>query len=277
MARKRSQVGTFGSHLQHFARSVDIVDRGTFDQARLLVCEYLHDELDAVYFELALEQEVNDAPGLKTFWNSANRDFSIEIRRPDGGYQSQLALSFGTGKPLWILSADDQPLRHAQSYQDLWSHLSDLPQYRSPMDADLYTSIIVPMIRPGKPVAGVMCFDSWRRLDIADYDQQEVIMLADALGVLLDLRRLNNVQAQGTRDAVSNLRQIRAAVAFPHITKSRVFVAFSARADQQAVGLLLDELDKFGDRLTILPWHHIDDSGTISAQLAQAITASQFG
>src|SRR5262249_12792142 len=145
MARKRSHVGTFGSHFQHFARSVDIVDDGTFDQARQLVSEYLRDELEAVYFELALEQEVNDAPGLKTFWNSANRDFSIEIRRSDGEYKSQLALSFGSVKPLWIVSADDGPLRHAQSYQDMWWHLTDLPPYRSPLDQELFTSVVIPM------------------------------------------------------------------------------------------------------------------------------------
>src|SRR5262249_37841276 len=150
--------------------------------------------LEAVYFELALEQEVNDAPGLKTFWNSANRDFSIEIRRSDGEYKSQLALSFGSVKPLWIVSADDGPLRHAQSYQDRWWHLTDLPPYRSPLDQELFTSVVIPMTRPSRRVSGVMCFDSRKRLDIADFDRQELIVLADALGVLLDLRSLNEVQ-----------------------------------------------------------------------------------
>jgi hypothetical protein len=277
MSRKRSHVGTFGSHLRHFARSVDIVDNSIFVDARQLVCEYLRDQLEAVYFELALEHQVNDAPGLKTFWSSGNRDFSTGVKRPDGQYSSQLALSFGTGKPLWIVSADDRPLRSAEDYQDLWSQLAGLPRYRSPIDDDLFTSVLIPMWRPGGRRLGVMYLESSRRLDIADFDRQELTMLADALGVLLDLRQLNDLQTQGTRDAVSDLRRTKDAVVFPQIAKPQIFVAFSSRADQQVVGLLVDELDKLNDRLRILPWDRIDDTGMISTHLAQAITTSRFG
>src|SRR6266581_4401165 len=116
MRRRRSQVGTFGSHLQHFARSVDIVDRATLVDARQMIWDYLREQLDAVYFEVTLEHWVNDAAGLKTNWSSANRDFSVEIRQPDGRYGSQVALSFGTRNPLWVVSPDRRPLRVADSY-----------------------------------------------------------------------------------------------------------------------------------------------------------------
>jgi hypothetical protein len=122
-----------------------------------------------------------------------------------------------------------------------------------------------------------MCFDSRKRLDIADFDREEFLLLADSIGVLLDLRSLNDVQAQGTRDALGTLRQIKAAVTFPQVSKPQVFVAFSSRADREVVGIILDELEKLEDRLRILPWNHIDESGMISAQLAQAISSSKFG
>jgi len=98
--QRRSQIGTFASHLQHFARSVDIVDNQTFSDARELVFDYLKDQLHAVYFELTLETLVNDAKGLRTFWSSASRDFSSAIKDSDGRYVSQATLSHDQGKPL---------------------------------------------------------------------------------------------------------------------------------------------------------------------------------
>jgi Predicted nucleotide-binding protein containing TIR-like domain len=66
-------------------------------------------------------------------------------------------------------------------------------------------------------------------------------------------------------------------VVFPQIAKPRVFVAFSSRADKQVVGVLLDELENLTDHLRVLSWDRIDDAGTISRQLAEAISTSQFG
>jgi hypothetical protein len=133
------------------------------------------------------------------------------------------------------------------------------------------------MWRPGNRVLGIMCVEAGEYLDIADYDRQELRVLADALGVLLDLRHLNDVQSLGTRDAVANLRRIKQAVVFPQVAKPRVFVAFSSRADQEVVGVLLDELENLTDQLRVLSWDRIDETGTISAQLAEAISTSQFG
>jgi hypothetical protein len=256
---------------------VDIVDDDTFSDARQLVCEYLEDQIDGVYFELALEHLVNDVTGLRTFWSSANRYFSMQIRDPDGAYSSQVALCYGAAKPLWIVGADHGPLRSAKGYLDMWSGLSDLPQYREPIDEDLFTSVHIPMFRPGNRVLGVMYVESSTYLDIADFDRQELALLADALGVLLDLRQLNAVQAQGTHDALANLRRTKDAVVFPQIAKPQAFVAFSPRADEEVVGILLDELEALTDRLRVLPWDRIDETGTISTQLAQAISTSQFG
>ena len=275
--QRRSQVGTFATHLQHFARSVDIVDNQTFTDARELVFDYLKDQLHAVYFELTLETLVNDAKGLRTFWSSASRDFSSAIKDSDGRYVSQATLSHDRGKPLWIVGVDHGPLRSANGCLDMWSGVTDLPPYRPPVDQDVLTSVLLPMWRPGNRVLGIMCVESSEHLDIDDFDRQELRVLADALGVLLDLRHLNDVQTLGTRDAVTNLRQIKDAVVFPQIAKPRVFVAFSSRADKQVVGVLLDELENLTDHLRILSWDRIDDTGTISGQLAEAISTSQFG
>src|SRR5215218_7632235 len=277
MAKRYPQVGTFGSHLQHFARSVDIVDDQTVSEARSLVYEYVQDELHAAYFELTRTYTIDDAPALRTWWSSANNEFSTTIRKVGGQYSSQLAASCDTGKPLWIVSPQREPLRRTDTFVDLWSDVTDLPRYRAPLDRDLLTSIVIPMWRPNNRILGLMYLESTEYLDIAEFDPQELALLADALGVLLALRDLNHIQTQGTRDAINNLRRIKDAVVFPQIARPQLFVAFSGRADQEVVGILGDVLNEFSSRLRIVHWNRIDDSGTITAQLADVITTSRFG
>jgi hypothetical protein len=277
MTRRRSQVGTFGSHLQHFARSVDIVDEQTLEDARNLVHEYILEELDAAYFELATVHMVDDAVGLRTRWSSESKDFSTTIRTAEGGYSSQLAACFDAGRPLWIVSPEREPLRRATSYVDRWSGVTALPAYKAPMDGDLFTSIVLPMRRPNDRILGVMCLESAKYLDIAEFDTGELDLLADALGVLLDLRELHEVQTQGTRDAIRNLRRIKDIVVFPQLAKPQIFLAFSARADPEVVGVLGEVLKGFSNRLRVVQWNRIADSGTITAQIADAIATSRFG
>jgi hypothetical protein len=277
MARRYPEVGTFGSHLQHFARSVDIVDDQTVNEARSLVYEYIQDELRAAYFELTRVYTIDDAPALRTWWSSANKEFSTTIRKVSGQYSSQLAVCCDTGKPLWIVSPQREPLRRTEAYVDLWSDVIDLPRYRAPLERDLLTSIAIPMWRPNNRILGLMYLESTEYLDIAEFDHQELALLADALGVLLDLRDLNQVQTQGTRDAINNLRRIKDAVVFPQIARPQLFVAFSGNADQEVVDILGDVLNEFSSRLRIVQWNRIDDSGTITAQLADVITTSRFG
>jgi hypothetical protein len=53
----------------------------------------------------------------------------------------------GTRKPLWVVGADGGALRAAERYMDLWSNVTELPRYRSPVDdQDLYTSVLIPMV-----------------------------------------------------------------------------------------------------------------------------------
>jgi hypothetical protein len=277
MAKGRSQVGTFGTHLQNFARSVDIVDDQTLNETRSIIYEYVQSELDAATFEVVLSSWVDNAPGLRTSWSSVNRDFTTTIKGADNEYTSQLAASFGTGSPLWIVNPEGEPLRSADSYVDQWSHLTDLP-YRPPTNnRDLFTSIVIPMRRPNNRILGVMALESATYLDIAEYDSGELELLADALGVLIDLGDLNHVQTQGTRDAIGNLRRIKGTVVFPQIAKPQLFLAFSGGADQEVVGVIVEVLEEFEDHLRVVQWDQIEESGTITTQLTEEITTSRFG
>jgi hypothetical protein len=278
MSRKPSQVGTFASHLQHFARSVDIVDRDTLNTLQDLIFEYLRDEFDAKYLDLSIQQEVSGAPGLRTFWSSSRRDHSSPIKDPEGAYTSQTALCYDMKTPLWIVGLAQEPLRDAEGYKDIWSQVTDLPKYRSPInDRSLLTSVLIPIHRPNDRILGVMDVESSKYQDIADFDSEELVALADAWGVLIDLRDFNDIQTQGTRDAVKHLRSLKNSAGFPQIAKPQVFVAYSTRADNRVVGIIVEEIGRLPGPPKVVKWRDIEASGNITAQIDDVINTSRFG
>ena len=121
-----------------------------------------------------------------------------------------------------------------------------------------------------------MNVESSRYLDIADFERQELDVLADAIGVLLDLRQMHEVQAMGTADALDDLRKVKDAVVFPQIAKPQVFLAFPVRAEEDVVGVLKAVLHEQGD-LRVVSWDQIDATGKVTVQIEEAITSSQFG
>src|SRR5215470_11956330 len=98
-------MNTFANQLRHFARSVDIVDDGTFDGVRQLIYRYVRAELGAAYFELMREQSMErySATGLKMFWSSDEADHTWAVQGQDGTYTNLVTLAFGEKQPLWIV------------------------------------------------------------------------------------------------------------------------------------------------------------------------------
>ena len=269
-------VRTFGDHLRQFARSVDIVDDQTLDAVRDLIYTYVKDELDAAYFSVAAEQSVDGRIGLRTVWSSENQDFSTTIRNTEGGYTSQISVSFDQGKPLWIVDPGRGSLRNATSYVDLWSEMLDLPAYQAPVKRDMKTSIIVPMIH-WSHILGVIYLESTSHLEIAEVTKAELTLIADTIAILLELRRANRAQLTGTRAAVSDLGLTLRNTKFPRLTKPQIFVAFSGRADDKVVGVIQEALDEFSDALHTVQWNGIDESGSITLGLIEEIARSRFG
>jgi hypothetical protein len=270
-------VRTFGDYLRHFARSVDIVDERTIEEIRKLVYTYVRSELEANYFSLASEQIVNGMIGLKTIWSTENEEHATAIRRPDGSYSSQISYAFGERIPLWIVNKEQKPLRRASEYVDLWSGAADLPEYVSPpINRDMKTSIVVPLVHWAHAL-GVIYLESTAYLEITDVAKDELLLLADALSILMELRQTNRSQVAGTRDAVSDLEAILVDTKFPRLTKPQIFVAFSARADDDVVGVIREVLAGFDDALSVVLWNRIEESGSITLRLVEEIARSRFG
>jgi hypothetical protein len=269
-------VKTFGDYLRHFARSVDIVDEHTIDEVRDLVYAYVRDELEAAYFSLAAEQTVDGRVGLRTIWSTNNADHATTIRTPEGNYSSQISVAFGERKPLWIVNPDQRPLRQSTEYVDRWSGVTDLPRYQAPIDREMKTSIVLPLIHWSR-VLGVICLESTSCLEITEVAKDELQLLADAVAILSELRQTNRAQVAGTRAALTDLKAILSSTKFPRITKPQVFIAFSSRADDEVVGAIQKVLGEFNDILRIVLWNKIEESGSITLRLIEQIARSRFG
>lgn len=269
-------VPTFGDHLRQFARSVDIVDDQTLDGVRDLIYNYVRDELDATFFSLASVQQVNGRPGLRTFWSSENQDHATTILDPAGDYTSQISVSFDRLKPLWVVDPERGSLRQAKQYVDLWSEIPDLPAYQAPINRDMKTSIIVPLVHWARPL-GVIYLESTSYLEIAEVTKDELELLADTIAIMLELRQANRAQITGTRAAVTDLANTLRNTKFPRLTKPQIFIAFSGRADDSVIGVIQQVFDEFSDALRVVQWNGIEDSGSITLGLIEEIARSRFG
>ena len=269
-------VKSFGDYLRHFARTVDIVDEHTLEEVRDLVYTYVRDELEAAYFSLACEQTVDGHAGLRTVWSTENEEHATTILTAEGPYSSQISVSFGERRPLWIVNSDQRPLRQSNVYVDRWSGITDLPTYQAPINRDMKTSIVMPLIHWTR-VLGVIYLESTSYLEITEVAKDELSLLADAVAILLELRQTNRAQVAGTRAALSELKAILVSTKFPRLTQPQVFVAFSSRAADEVVGTIQQVLNDFSDALRVRQWNAIEESGSITLRLIEEIARSRFG
>ena len=266
----------FGGQLRHFARSVDIVDDRTFDEVRDLVYSYLQIEFEASYLSLAIEHPINGRPGLKTDWNSEGGERSTTIQTPEGKYTSHISVAFAEGKPLWIVNPDHRPLRWVSEYADQWSSIAELPNYVAPVNRDMRTSIIVPLLRWTRPI-GIVCLESTSSMDSTGPAKDGLELIADALAILFDLRRAYRSQTTGTRDAIGELRDIVRSTRFPTLTKPQIFIASSSKADDKVIAVVREVLGDFSERLGTVQWNRMRQTGSITSQIVEEISKSSFG
>jgi hypothetical protein len=271
-------VKTFAELLKQFALSVDIVDQGTFDRVRDHVVEYMKSELEAAYFGLMTRAVIDGQPGLQTTWSSADQGSATTIRTGDG-YTRQVSLAFDRRRPLWVVSADGGPLREvadSAGFVDLWSGSTDLPRYVAPVDEPMKTSIMLPLVRVGRPL-GVMYLESTTHVEATPVAKHELTMLAEAIAILIELRDANKTQTEGTERAVSQLGRFLGTAKFPRLTKPNLFLASADTADSQVLGVLKGVLAEFDSKVTVFDWQEIADSGAITSQIADRIVRSRYG
>jgi hypothetical protein len=271
-------VQTFAELLRQFALTVDIVDQGTFNRVRDHVVEYMKNELEAAYFGLMTRSVIDGQPGLQTTWSSADQGSGTTIRTGDA-YTRQVSLAFDRRRPLWVVAADGGPLRDvtdSAGFVDLWSNTTDMPRYVAPVDEPMKTSIMLPLVRVGRPL-GVMYLESTTHVEATPVAKHELTTLAEAIAILIELRDANKTQTDGTERAVSQLGRFLGRAKFPRLTKPNLFLASADDADSQVLGILKGALAEFESKVTVFDWQEIADSGAITSQIADRIVRSRYG
>ena len=243
-------VKTFAELLRQFALSVDIVDQATFNRVRDHVVEYMRNELEAAYFGLMTRSTIDGQPGLQTTWSSADQGSATTIRSGDG-YTRQVSIAFDQRRPLWVVAADGGALRDVDDpagYLDLWSDVTGLPRYVSPAEEPMKTSIMLPLVRIGRPL-GVMYLESTTHVEATPVAKHELTTLAEALAILIELRDANKAQTEGTEKAVSQLGRFLGQAKFPRLTKPNLFLASADDADSHVLGILKGVLAEFDSKV----------------------------
>jgi len=271
-------VKSFGELLKQFALSVDIVSEATFNRVRDYVVEYMRNELETAYFGLMTRSVIDGQPGLQTTWSSADQGSATTIRTGDG-YTRQVSLCFDQRRALWVVSKDGTPLREVRDpdgFVDLWGGATQLPMYMAPVDEPMQTSIMLPLVRIGRPL-GVMYLESVAHVEATPVAKGELMTLADAIAILIELRDANKSQTEGTETAVTQLGRFLRTAKFPRLTKPNLFLASADDADIQVLGILREVLAEFDSMVSVFDWQEIADAGAITSQIADRIVRSRYG
>jgi hypothetical protein len=265
---------TFGNRLKRFALSVDIVDDYIFRQAWDLVRQYIAQQLKPTYWALLIDSEVNNGPGLLARECSEGSKPSFSLREEDH-YAGLAAYSFAEGKPLWLVSPDKGPLDPEKPIQDHWSKANNLPSFDRP-NAGIKTVVLVPIRQRGRTI-GVLDLQSPEYNELTKRMTAELVLVAETLSVLLTLSEINKAQRDDTLEAIRLHSKALNEESWPPLTKPKIFVASSGKADEKVMGAIRGVLDEFREQLDVHYWKKSSASGNINREILKQVKECQFG
>ena len=278
---------TFAEQLKHFAMSGDFVDADLCRSIRNLIDRYVTDTLGMDFYQVMVDgTRMKGRPALKTAvstgqaWTNEIQD-AVPIQEETGAYKGQSTLAYEKDKKLWVTAAWDEGenvcLNDAQTYQDHWSGLKDLPEYFSEQKSEVRTSIVVPL-KYGDRVFGFICLESSQMLEITESGKREIEALSDAIAIVLWLHEGYLKQQESRKSAFSEIEGMinRRRILSP-LSKPKVFFASSSRADRAVVGEIRETIDELGPYVQEVYWREIKEPGDITAQVMDELGQCRFG
>lgn len=265
---------SFVEDLEQFAYSVDILTDITRQRLDSLLKRYFEQSLQADFYEVLVAgpKTRNNNPTLTTLWSN-RKPYTMHVFENDA-YTGQTAYAFDKEKPLWITNTTKGSLASGTDYVDAWSNVTDLPSYWDPENITAATSIIIPLVSP--PI-GFMTLEFKRYTEYTENARRELSRLANALGIILSLHKAYELQNNNTGSAIDGLAVRLSQERTSPLIKPRVFVAFSGRADNGAVGIIKDVLNSFSADLDIVSWDDMSQSGDINQQILETISTATYG
>lgn len=279
---------SFGKEFQQFALSVDIVDKKIMEFIEKLLDSYFKDKLDVLFYELLIECDCDQADkekGLMTAWGSyEGGKFANLYKTIDDGkkvFRGQTAYCFYYGKPMWVVSSEkNNSLTESRSYLDLWSNSKDIPAYwhydKNPITPR--TSILLPLRDFKNKVNGVLNLESEKYLEINDFIKDELTVICKSLTIIRELHNNNEFRRERTGEALNRLRTIAELDKLDNrLRKPSLFIASPCTADEELMGLIVEIANKYSEKVEIINWKNIKDSGSIHIQILEAIKNASFG
>jgi GAF domain-containing protein len=270
--------------LSQFALTVDIVDHATHDLFKTEVSSYLENSARADIYEVYLDgahvrrqengREVM-SPALKLIWCKQFTDQTINLPIPEN-YQTTHA--YVKGSPLWIVAKDGETLETDRATViDSWSGATDLPSYRALDFHGMRTAIIIPL-KYGDRIFGVLNLEFLRQIRYSAFAAAALTELAEAVSRIIWLHHTYNHQIQDTKHAFENLRQVSALTRSP-LDRMRVFLACPTedQVDKAVLGAIRKTLAEHATDLDVVYWKDVDDSGSVTDQIFDSISSSDFG
>jgi hypothetical protein len=268
---------SFAEYLTQFALSVDIVNSDIFGELRELIQQYVKESLGVDYFEFMRVSIVDGRQGLVTLWPSDGY-LSNSIKDTSGNYNGQTAYAFDKGIPLWVVDEKRLPLTEVSDYVDLWSGKTDLPKYATPGEIKevIRTAIMIPLKDSGRTI-GLLDFESSQYIGITEVAKKELRMIAESLSMLYALEQTNKIQRESTKKALQELKRTLRSKNLPRLTKPKLFLASSSRADEQVMGIIHQLLGEYDDKLNVVAWDTVSKGGNINEQIIDDILSSRYG
>ncbi|NEP18942.1 MAG: GAF domain-containing protein, partial [Leptolyngbya sp. SIO4C1] len=276
---------SFGQELRHFARSVDVFQEEKLREIQQMLKSYLSEKFYMYKLEFLRETTIDGEPGLAPQWDKTDKYGSYKVYQEDQTTPNgQNALCYATGRPLWIVAAEDIPLSDAEDYLDLWFGLENIPTFRrfSLNNRDwaerdeTRTLVALPIWNYGRVFAVLYC-ESPQRLEPSSLAKEELMTLAESVSILYAVVNQNKSLRSNTSLALQELRESLSQKADFQLFKPQLFVAYSTRADSEVIGVLKKTLDKFSNYIDIVYWSDISHSGEINQQILSAIQTSKYG
>ena len=290
--KKIIEIQTFGTHLERFVDSIDIVNAKTFDDLMPQIGKYVYKELGLNYFELATPTKVDYKDGLRAFYVYMNGlppkdkpNYNTSLFTYVKGrkkYKTQSALAYHRKRNLWIVSKSQQTLKSEieNGIEDLWPNNDKsiiLPQYKPPDELTAKISILMPLCSKGNEPIGVVDFEGEYYIKPTRPAIEELTRLARGISKLLYLKDVRETQTANTEWAIKGLKSILESGTLPRLGKPQLFLAYAERAEPDVMDLIHKVLKKFSEKIHVIDWKENNRQGNIDIWTLKEIAHSRFG
>jgi len=281
--------------LLDFCRSIDAMDKSSFDKFRNIAVGILRDEFGTIHSDIKLDgRRADGVPALDTIrLDSRPDDHGITTIFKRGKYTSQRAFSYHQGCPLWVTTKCGKPIAQAKhddvlieqwgSFDGKFSAVkADIPPYQDfvPTGGGARTSVIVPL-RYGfeRPrIFGVLCLEFEKKIDLTKHSAGRIGRINKAIAKAIWLFETSTEQKRGTNTALDTLEErLKRLPTGPGLEMPSIFFACGSNADSDVRDIIVNVLTKYPEVVQLDDWEKHAGPGPVNQQIADSINKASYG